>query len=273
MSAESLRRDMRLLERQIKETERATAKFGDSKRHFRSAGIGARALKSDIGAIAGTARNVALAIAGIGTAAAIALSPSEEALEFDQTLAGIAAISPQVDSAGIERAKMGIRELSNIYGIATTEIAMMHRQLTRNLGFDSAQQTLTSAVEFQTATGLSITDLEEELATARISLGIDTPQETKEFLQLLQQAHAQGIRIENIDLGDLETLITRTGEDVFGENFQREFLDYACIPSSGQLPVRRLRSRVPRRLCTERCHHATDGRKGCDGHTGEYRRT
>ena len=158
-SAESLRRDMRLLERQIKETERATEKFGDSRRHFRKAGIGARALRSDIGAIAGTARNVALAIAGIGTAAALALSPSEEALEFDQTIAGIAAISPQVDSAGIERAKMGIRELSNIYGIATTEIATMHRQLTRNLGFDAAQQTLTAAVEFQTATGLSITDL------------------------------------------------------------------------------------------------------------------
>ena len=32
------------------------------------------------------------------------------------------------------------------------------------------------------------------------------------------------IKIDNIDLGDLETLRARTGEDVFGENFQREFL-------------------------------------------------
>ena len=223
-SAESLRRDMRLLERQIKETERATEKFGDSRRHFRSAGIGARALRSDIGAIAGTARNVALAIAGIGTAAALALSPSEEALEFDQTIAGIAAISPEVDTAGIESLKMDIRGLSNAYGVTTSEIAMMHSQLTRNLGFDDAQQTITAAVEFQTATGLSITDLEEELATARISLGIDTPAETREFLQLLQSAKDEGIKIDNLDLGDLETLGRRTGEDIFGKNFQKELL-------------------------------------------------
>ena len=77
---------------------------------------------------------------------------------------------------------------------------------------------------FETATGLSITDFEEELATARISLGIDTPAETQQFLELLQQAHAQGIKIDNLDLGDLETLVQRTGEDVFGQNFQREFL-------------------------------------------------
>ena len=223
-SADTVRRDMKLLERQIDETTKATAQFGNAKRHFRNASIGARAFKSDIGALIGTARNVSLAIAGIGTAAALALSPSEELQQFDQTLAAIAFTSPEVDTADIERAKMEIRELSNVYGVTATEIAMQHRQLTRNLGFDAAQQTISAAVEFQAATGLSIADIEEELATARISLGIDTSGETRQFLELLQQAHAQGIKIDNIDLGDLETLVSRTGEDVFGENFQREFL-------------------------------------------------
>ena len=223
-SADDVRRDMKLLERQIDETTKATAQFGNAKRHFRNASIGARAFKSDIGALIGTARNVSLAIGAIGAAVTLALSPSEELQQFDQTLAAIAFSSPDIDTADIERAKMEIRELSNVYGVTAAEIAMQHRQLTRNLGFDEAQQTIRAAVEFQAATGLSITAIEEELATARISLGIDTSGETRQFLELLQQAHTQGIKIDNIDLGDLETLVSRTGEDVFGENFQREFL-------------------------------------------------
>ena len=223
-SAEHLRTDMRLLERQINETNRAQERFGEARSHFRRAGIGARALGSDIKGIGIAARNAVLAIAGIGTAAAVALSPDEELLAFDQTLAGIAQISPEVDAAGIEMAKSQIRELSNQYGISAAEIAQQHQQLTRNLGFEGAQETISASVAFQTATGLSITDFEEELATARISLGIDTPAETQQFLELLQQAHQQGIKIDNLDLGDMETLMQRTGEDVFGEGFQREFL-------------------------------------------------
>ena len=223
-SSENLRNDMRLLERQIKETNRAQERFGESRSHFRKASIGARALGSDIRGIGVAARNAVLAIAGIGTAAALALKPDEELLAFDQTIAGIAQISPEVDATGIENLKSEIRELSNQYGKSASEIAQQHLQLTRNLGFEGTQQTIGAAVAFETATGLGITDIEEELATARISLGIDTPAETREFLELLQQAHAQGIKIDNIDLGDLETLAQRTGEDVFGENFQREFL-------------------------------------------------
>ena len=223
-SAELLRTDMRLLERQINETNRAQERFAESRSHFRRAGIGARALGSDIKGIGIAARNAVLAIAGIGTAAAVALSPDEELLAFDQTLAGIAQISPEVDSVGIEMAKSQIRELANQYGVSAAEIAQQHQQLTRNLGFEGAQETISASVAFQTATGLSITDFEEELATARISLGIDTPAETQQFLELLQQAHQQGIKIDNLDLGDLETLMQRTGEDVFGEGFQREFL-------------------------------------------------
>ena len=219
-----LREDMKLLKRQIHETTRATEKFGDAKKHFRRASIGARALKEDLAGILNTAKTAAIAVAGIGTAAAVALSPSEELLAFDQAVAGIAAISPEVDAAGIEEAKTHIRKLSHTYGKSANEIAGMHQQLTRALGFEGAQETITAAVQFQTTTGLSITEIEDELATARISLGVDTPAETKEFLELLQQAHAQGIKIDNIDLGDLETLRAHTGEDVFGENFQREFL-------------------------------------------------
>ena len=223
-AADEIRKSMKLLERQIDETEKATQKFGDARSHFRSASIGAKALKSDIGAIVDKAKMAALAIAGIGTAAAIALSPSEELLEFDQTLGRIAFLSPDVDTSGIDGAREAIRELSNSYGVAVAEIARQHEQLTRNLGFEGAQETIAAAVEFQTTTGVSITDIEEELGTARISLGIDTPAETREFLELLQGAHRVGIKIDNIDLGDLETLQNRVGEDVFGENFQREFL-------------------------------------------------
>ena len=223
-SAEHLRTDMRLLERQINETNRATERFGEARSHFRKASIGARAFKSDLAGILNTARNAALAIAGIGTAAAVALRPNEELLAFDQTLAGIGQISPEIDTSDLELARSQIRELSNQYGVSAAEIALQHLQMTRNLGFEGARETITAAVAFETATGLSITDFEEELATARISLGIDTPAETQQFLELLQQAHQQGIKIDNLDLGDLETLVQRTGEDVFGQNFQREFL-------------------------------------------------
>ena len=44
-------------------------------------------------------------------------------------------------------------------------------------------------------------------------------------MELLQQAHAQGIKIDNLDLGDLSTLSRRTGgKGIFDESFQREFL-------------------------------------------------
>ena len=223
-SAEHLRTDMRLLERQINETNRATERFREARSHFRKASIGARAFKSDLAGILNTARNAALAIAGIGTAAAVALRPDEELLAFDQTLAGIGQIAPEIDASDLELARTRIRELSNQYGVSAAEIAKQHRQLTRNLGFEGAQETIGIAVAFETTTGLSITDFEEEFATARISLGVDTPAETQQFLELLQQAHQQGIKIDNLDLGDLETLVQRTGEDVFGQNFQREFL-------------------------------------------------
>lgn len=223
-AADEVRQSMKLLEKQILHTERATDKFGDAKSHFRSASIGAKVFKSDLKGIADTAKTASLAIAGIGTAAAIALSPDQELLEFDQTLAGISQLSPEIDNTGIEDAKTQIRDLSNAYGASATEIAKQHEQLTRNLGFEGAENTIRAAVEFQTTTGVSVTDIEEELATARISLGIDTPAETREFFELLHGAKAKGLKIDNLDLGDLETLRDRTGEDVFGQNFQREFL-------------------------------------------------
>ena len=224
-STDHLRRDMSLLERQINETNRATERFGEVRSHFRKASIGARALRSDLAGVMNTARNASLAIAGIGTAVAVGLRPDEELLAFDQTLAGIGQMSPEINTSDLDMARSQIRDLSNQYGVSAAEIARQHLQLTRNLGFEGAQETITAAVAFETATGLSITDFEEELATARISLGIDTPAETQQFLELLQQAHAQGIKIDNLDLGDLATLSRRTGgAGIADEIFQREFL-------------------------------------------------
>ena len=77
-AADEVCQSMKLLERQIDSTERATQKFGDARSHFRSASIGAKAFKSDIGEIADKAKMASLVIAGIGTAAAVALSPREE---------------------------------------------------------------------------------------------------------------------------------------------------------------------------------------------------
>ena len=223
-ATDGIRDEMRLLEAQIRETNRATERFGEARSHFRKASIGARALKSDLIGILNTAKNAALAIAGISAASIAALKPDQELLEFDQTINKIGLLAPELDASGIKELKSEIRGLSNDYGIAAVEIASQHQQLTADLGFEMAQQTIETAIHFQTVTGLAITDLEEELDTARVSLGIDTPDETKEFLTLLAEAKAGGIKIDNLDLGDLETLRERTGQDVFGEAFQREFL-------------------------------------------------
>ena len=224
-SSKELRRDMTRLEKQISETNKAVGKFGDAKKHFRNARLGASALKNELSDLVGiTAKAAALGIAAIGTAAAVALSPSQELMEFDGTLAGIANIVPELDASALEDLKMSIRGLSNETGIATNEIASRFHQLTRSLGFEGATESITTAVDFEIATGTSIEEIAPELATARISLGIDTGAEMQELLKVLQAYHAAGGELQNLDFGDLETLMQRTGEDIFGENLQRELL-------------------------------------------------
>lgn len=222
--SEDLRTDMRKLEKQIKSANRAVDKFGDSKRHFRNAKIGAANFKSEIGDIVGAASKAALGVAAIGTAAVVGLKPPPELQEFDAALTGIRRISIGVDEATFDAAKSQILDLSNFYGVQASEIAMQFQQLTRSLGFEGATESIQAAIEFQTQTGLGIPDIEEELATARISLGVDTAGELQSFLGLLQRAYAVGIKIDNLDLGDLETLTARVGTDLESENFQREFL-------------------------------------------------
>ena len=223
-SADHIRKDMVRLESAIEKTERAASQFGDADRYFRSAGIGVKALGSDVKSLAKTAATAVGIFTGLGTAAAAALAPSEDVLSFNQELEFSANIGGIQDEGMFAETRDYLRQLSNDYGIAAAEIAQTHTQLVRNLGFEGATETIAAAVEFETITGTGIGDIEDELATARISLGIDTPAETREFLNLLGKAHQQGIKIDNIDLGDMETLIKRTGEDVFGQNFQREFL-------------------------------------------------
>ena len=55
-------------------------------------------------------------------------------------------------------------------------------------------------------------------------MGIDTPAETKEFLNLLANMQKQGIDISNLDLGDMETVMARMGGDIFSETVQREIV-------------------------------------------------
>ena len=223
-SSDVVRRDMQKLERQIKSTQRAVGRFSTAKTHFRNAKIGASAFKQELSDMIGFASRAALGVAGIGTAAAVALAPPEELQEFDAALAGIRAISVGVEPSSIERSKAQILELSNFYGVQASEIAAQFKLLTRSLGFEGATQSIQAALDFQTATGTGIPEIEEELATARISLGIDTATEMESFLGLLQKAYSVGIKIENLDLGDLETLTARVGTDVDSDAFQREFL-------------------------------------------------
>ena len=56
-----------------------------------------------------------------------------------------------------------------------------------------------------------------------MSLSVDTPQETEEFLDLLARGFTGGIKIDDIDLGDMETL-RRQGEEIGDQTFQRRFL-------------------------------------------------
>ena len=142
-ATDHIKDEMRLLERQINETNRAAERFGEARSHFRKASIGARALKSDLAGILNSARNAALAIGAIGTAAAVALRPDEELLAFDQTLAGIGQMSPEINTSDLDMARSQIRDLSNQYGVSAAEIARQHLQLTRNLGFEGAQETIT----------------------------------------------------------------------------------------------------------------------------------
>lgn len=223
-SSDGIRKDMVRLESQIQKTERAAEAFGKADRHFRNAGIGARALGADLKSLGKVALKTTALVTGVGAAAAAALAPSEEVLAFDQEIQFSANLGGITDAAELDALSADIRNLSNTYGRAAVDIAQSHSQLVRNLGFEEATQTLSAAVEFEAVTGLGIQDIEEELATARISLGVDTAPETQEFLNLLGRAYQQGIKIDNLDLGDMETLMQRTGEDVFGENFQREFL-------------------------------------------------
>ena len=223
-SSDGIRASMVKLERQIEKTEKAATAFGNADKDFRNAGIGVRALGADLKSLGSVALKTTALLTGAGVAAAAAFAPSEDLLAFDQALQFSANIGGITDDTRIDKLKTDILELSNAYGISTADIAAQHTQLVRNLGFAEAEQTLSAAVEFQAVTGLGIHEIEDELATARISLGIDTAGETQEFLNLLGKAHQQGIKIDNLDLGDMETLMSRTGEDVFGENFQREFL-------------------------------------------------
>ena len=86
-SADDVRKSMKLLERQIESTERATQKFGDARSHFRKASIGARAFTSDIGAITRMAKKAAIAVGAIGLGAGyVAHRGLEKYSNFDQIL-------------------------------------------------------------------------------------------------------------------------------------------------------------------------------------------
>ena len=86
-SSVELRHDMVKLERQIKETNRAVGKFGDAKRHFRNASIGAKALQNDLRGIGNMAKTAGFAVAGIGLGAGYAtLRGVQDFSNFDHIL-------------------------------------------------------------------------------------------------------------------------------------------------------------------------------------------
>lgn len=86
--------------------------------------------------------------------------------------AGIGAISPDVDTESIQAAGLQMRKLSNAFGESANEIAQQHGQLTRNPGFDAAQETILTAVEFKTTTGFQSRTLRKNLLLPGFLLGL-----------------------------------------------------------------------------------------------------
>ena len=146
-SSADIRQEMARLENQIKQTTRATEQFKASRHHFRNASIGARALGSDVAKLGRLARNTGLALIGMTGAAAAALKPSEEVLDFESRLGASARSQIGVDASQVDQARDAILRLSSEYGIATSEIAQRHQQLSRFMSFEDANQVIRSAVQ------------------------------------------------------------------------------------------------------------------------------
>ena len=226
-SSVDLRKDMRKLERVIKSNERAIDKFGASRRHFRNARIGVSNLKDEIGGIAGAASKAALGVAGIATAAAVGLKPSEETLEFGDQLARIRVL-PEMDEAKFNEIEDQLLDLSVLHvDIELPELAGTFNMLRKEFGVDGAQALIPDIAAFQSLTGQSLTDegFANDFFAIMKALNVDTVDDQKQLLEILTKGVTRmGLRLGNIDAGDLGTLIEAYGEDLTDPKLQEALL-------------------------------------------------
>lgn len=225
-SSDKLRKDMGKLEKQIDETRKATDKFGNAKKHFRNAKIGAAALKNEIGDLLGMASKAALGVAAVGTAAAVALSPSEETLAFGDQTARLE-ILPEMDPIRFDRIKKQLLELSTLHvDIELPELTAQFNKLRKRFSLDEAETLLPSVAAFQTITGNSITsDFMVDHDAIVAALNVTTADQYKLLLETLAKGVTLGnLNLENIDAGDLGTLVEAYGSDLRNRELQEALL-------------------------------------------------
>ena len=225
-SSDKLRKDMGRLEKQIDETRKATDKFGSAKKHFRNAKIGAAALKNEIGGLLKTASKAALGVAAVGTAAAVALSPSEETLAFGDQTARLE-ILPEMDPIRFDRIKQQLLELSTLHvDIELPELTAQFNKLRKRFSLDEAETLLPSVAAFQTITGNSITsDFMVDHDAIVAALNVTTADQYKLLLETLAKGVTLGnLNLENIDAGDLGTLVEAYGSDLRNKELQEALL-------------------------------------------------
>lgn len=221
-SSKELRRDMARLEKQISETHRAVDKFSDARQHFRNARLGASALKNELSDLVSVASKAALSVAAIGTGAAVALSPSEETLAFGDQLARLEII-PEMDEVKLDAIKKQLLDISNLHvDIALPDLTNQFNKLSRKFSIEDAQGLLPEVANFQTITGKSITgDFQTDHDALVAALNITTADQYKELLGFLSKSVVHGnLNLDNIDPGDLGTIIESYGTDLNSKDFQ-----------------------------------------------------
>lgn len=225
-SSDALRRDMVRLDKQISEVNRSVDKFSDARQHFRNAKIGASALKNELGDLAAFAGKAALGIAGIGTAAAVALSPSQETLEFGDQIARLQII-PEMDDQKLSEIENQLLDLSTHHvNIELPDLTEQFNKLGRKFGIEEAQGLLPELANFQTITGKSITgDFQTDHDALIAALNITSAEQYKKLLEVLAKGvtHAN-LNLDNIDAGDLGTLVEVFGTDLNSTELQEALL-------------------------------------------------
>ena len=225
-ASDGLRRDMQKLESQINSSRKAADKFGNAKRHFKNAKIGAAAFKQELSGILSISSKAAVAVAGISTAAGVALAPNAETLAFGDELARLRLI-PEMDEARLGRVRDQLLELSTIHpNIELPDLTAQFSKLSRKFGASEAEGLLDNVAQFQQLTGQDIAgNFQVDHDAIVAALNITSAEQYSKLLETLAKGVLHGnLNLENIDAGDLGTLIEAHGSDLNSKELQKALL-------------------------------------------------